>query len=87
MSLQPERAKLVGQQADVVRTLLDGHHSRLAHIDTPDARRKRRQRTENGTLGCFRRGERRQAFTIQVKVRVESRAVQLAAEAQSAQAG
>ena len=58
LSLQPERAELVGPQADVVRMLLDGHHSRLAHTDTPDARRKRRQRTENGTLKCFGRGER-----------------------------
>jgi hypothetical protein len=46
LSLQPELADLVGQQADVVRALLDGHHSRLAHTDTPDTRRKRRQRGE-----------------------------------------
>ena len=26
LSLQPERAELVGQRADVVRTLLEGHH-------------------------------------------------------------
>ena len=58
LSLQPEQAELVGQQADVVRTLLDGHHSRLAHTDTPEARKKRRQRTETGTLRCFGRGER-----------------------------
>lgn len=58
LSLQPERAELVGQRADVVRTLLDGRHSRLAHADTAEARKKRRQRTENGTLRCFGRGER-----------------------------
>lgn len=61
LSLQPDKAELVGKQADVARTLLDGHHSRLAHTDTPEARRKRRQRTENGTLRCLGRGERRQA--------------------------
>jgi hypothetical protein len=60
LSLQPDKAELVGKQADVVRTLLDGHHSRLAHTDTPEARKKRRQRTETGTLRCFGRGERRQ---------------------------
>jgi hypothetical protein len=49
-----------GPHADVVRTLIDGHHPRLAHIDTPEARKKRRQRTETGTLRCFGRGERRQ---------------------------
>ena len=58
LSLQPERAELVGKQADVVGTLLDGHHSRLAHTDTPEARKKRRLRTEIGTLRCFGRGER-----------------------------
>ena len=58
LSLQPERVELIGQQADVVRTLLDGQHSRLAHTDTPEARKKRRQRTETGTLGCVGRGER-----------------------------
>ena len=61
LSLQPERAELVGQQADVVRTLLNGHHSRLAHTDTPEARKKRRQRTGTGTLRCFGRGERKRA--------------------------
>lgn len=55
LSLQPERAELVGQRADVVRTLRDGHHSRLAHTDTPEARKKRRQRTDTGTLRCFGR--------------------------------
>ena len=58
LSLQPERAELVGQQADVVRTLLDGHQSRLAHTDTAEARKKRRHRRETGTLRCFGRGER-----------------------------
>jgi hypothetical protein len=58
LSLQPERAELVGQRADVVRTLLNGHHSRLAHTDTPEARKKRRQRRGNGTLRCVGRGER-----------------------------
>ena len=68
LSLQPERAELVGQRADVVRTLLDGHHSRLAHTDTPEARKKRRQRTETGTLRCFGRGERRQTTVRHLNV-------------------
>jgi len=58
LSLQPERAELVGPQANVIRTLLDGRHSRLAHTDTAEARKKRRQRSETGTLRCFGRGER-----------------------------
>ena len=58
LSLQPDKAELVGKQAEVVRTLLDGHHSRLAHTDSPEARKKRRQRTHTGTLRCFGRGER-----------------------------
>jgi hypothetical protein len=48
LSLQPERAELIGQRADVVRTLLDGRHSRLAHTDTAEARKKRRQRKRPG---------------------------------------
>jgi hypothetical protein len=56
--LQPDKAELVGKQADVVRTLLEGHHLRRAHTDKPEARKKRRQRTETGTLRCFGRGER-----------------------------
>ena len=58
LSLQPERAELVGDRADVVRRLLDGRRSRLAHADTLEARKKRRQRAGNGTLSCFGRGER-----------------------------
>lgn len=58
LSLRPERAELVGERADVVRRLLDGRRSRLAHADTPEARKKRRQRAGNGTLSCFGRGER-----------------------------
>ena len=69
LSLQPERAELVGPQADVVRTLINGHHSRLAHTDTPEARKKRRHRTETGTLRCFGRGER--ACTSHTDLRVD----------------
>ena len=60
LSLQPERAELVGDRADVVLRLLDGRRSRLAHADTLEARKKRRQRAGNGTLSCFGRGERSQ---------------------------
>ena len=35
LSLQPELAELHGQRAEVVRRLIDGRHSRLAHTDTP----------------------------------------------------
>ena len=71
LSLQPDKAELVGQQADVVRTLLDGYHSRLAHTDTAEARKKRRQRTGTGTLRCFGRGERNSGGTIQLSIRIE----------------
>jgi hypothetical protein len=76
LSSQPERAELIGPQADVVRTLIDGHHSRLAHTDTPEARKKRRHRTETGTLRCFGRGERLSPYTNDLlgTVRVAARA-------------
>jgi len=69
LSLQPDKAELVGKQADVVRTLLDGRHSRLARTDTPEARKKRRQRTETGTLRCFGRGERASVSLTQQSLR------------------
>ncbi len=70
LSLQPERAELVGHRADIVRRLLDGHRSRLAHADTPEARKKRRQRAENGTLRCFGRGERHSPATTDLPMRL-----------------
>jgi len=70
LSLQPERAELVREQADVVRTLLDGRHSRLAHTDTPEARKKRRQRTDTGTLRCFGRGERDSPATNDLPIKM-----------------
>jgi hypothetical protein len=60
LSLEPTRAELVGDRAEVVRHLLDGRRSRLRHADTPEARKKRRQRTDDGTLRCIGRGERSQ---------------------------
>ncbi len=70
LSLQPDKAELVGQQADVVRTLLDGHHSRLAHTDTPEARKKRRQRTATGTVRCLvgARGDKPPLGTLMSRV-------------------
>jgi hypothetical protein len=58
LSLEPERAELKGEQADVVRQLLDGHRTRLARSSTPAACKKRRQRSAKGTLRCVGRGER-----------------------------
>jgi hypothetical protein len=58
LSLEPTRAELVGDRAEVVRRLLDGRRSRVRYADTPEARRKRRQRTDDGTLRCIGRGER-----------------------------
>ncbi len=58
LSLEPERAELKGEQADVVRQLLDGHRTRLARSNTPAACKKRRQRSAKGTLRCVGRGER-----------------------------
>jgi predicted metal-dependent hydrolase len=46
MSLRPKRAELRGEQAAVMRQLLDGPKSRLVRADTPEARRKRRQRAQ-----------------------------------------
>ena len=61
LSLKPRRAELRGKQAEVMRQLLDGRKSRLVRVDTPEARKKRRQRDPKGTLRCIGRGERRQA--------------------------
>ena len=58
LSLQPERAELTGERADVLRRLIDGRRSRLSWADTPEARKKRRQRHGGGTLRCIGRGER-----------------------------
>ena len=58
LSLEPTRAELVGDRAEVVRHLLDGRRSRVRQADTPEARRKRRQRTDDRTLRCIGRGER-----------------------------
>jgi hypothetical protein len=58
LSLEPGRAELRGDQAEVMRQLLDGRRSRLARADTPEARKKRRQRAAEGTVRCIGRGER-----------------------------
>ena len=58
LSLQPERAELTGERADVLRRLIDGRRSRLSWADTAEARKKRRQRHGGGTLRCIGRGER-----------------------------
>jgi hypothetical protein len=38
--------------------VFDGRKSRLVRVDTPEARKKRRQRDPRGTLRCIGRGER-----------------------------
>ena len=58
LSLKPRRAELGGEQAEVMRQLLEGRKSRLVRVDTPEARKKRRQRDPRGTLRCIGRGER-----------------------------
>ncbi len=70
LSLEPERAELNGEQADVVRQLLDGHRTRLARSSTPAACKKRRQRSATGTLRCVGRGERSQTHDLRVHVQV-----------------
>ena len=73
MSLEPTRAELVGDRAEVVRRLLDGRRSRVRHADTQEARKKRRQRTDDGTLRCIGRGERSGPEAIQVTVHIATR--------------
>jgi hypothetical protein len=68
LSLEPERAELNGEQADVVRQLLDGHRTRLARSSTPAACKKRRQRSAEGTLRCFGRGERDNPATTDLPI-------------------
>ncbi len=53
LSSHPEKAGLVGKQADVCM-LLDGRHSRLAPTDVPEATAENRDRD----VKCFGRGER-----------------------------
>ena len=69
LTLQPNRAELVGDRAEIVRHLLNGRRSRVHHADTAEARKKRRQRTDDGTLRCVGRGERSQTSDVSVPVR------------------
>lgn len=57
-TLQPGRAHLRGDRAEVVGQLLGGRRARLARSDSPEARKKRRQRVPRGTSRCVGRGER-----------------------------
>ena len=66
LSLKPRRAELRGEQAEVMRQLLDGRRSRLVRVDTPEARKKRRQRDPRGTLRCIGRGERSASATRRI---------------------
>ena len=57
LALVLERAELVGEKAAVIRQLIDGRRSRLIRSDTAEARKKRHQRSPEGTLRCIGRGE------------------------------
>ena len=52
------------------RQLLDGRRSRLFWADTPEARKKRRQRHGEGTLMCIGRGDRTRTTTTDLNVPV-----------------
>ena len=58
LALAPERAELTGDKAAVMQQLIGGRRSRLIRSDTAEARKKRHQRSPEGTLRCIGRGER-----------------------------
>jgi hypothetical protein len=58
LALAPERAELTGEKAAVMQQLIGGRRSRLIRSDTAEARKKRHQRSPEGTLRCIGRGER-----------------------------
>ena len=58
LALAPERAELTGEKAAVMRQLIGGRRSRLIRSDTTEARKKRHERSPEGTLRCIGRGER-----------------------------
>ena len=58
LALAPERAELTGEKAAVMQQLIGGRRSRLIRSDTTEARKKRHQRSPEGTLRCIGRGER-----------------------------
>lgn len=81
LSLKPRRAELRGKQADVMRQLLEGRRSWLTRADTPEAHRKRRDRSTGRTKRCIGRGERNSTEVIQVVVRIATRPSRGAARA------
>ena len=58
LALAPERAELSADRAAVLRQLIGGRRSRLLRSETDEARKKRRQRSEEGPSRCIGRGER-----------------------------
>ena len=66
LALAPERAELTGEKAAVMQQLIDGRRSRLIRSDTTEARKKRHQRSPEGTLRCIGRGERSRDDDIDV---------------------
>jgi hypothetical protein len=58
LALAPERAQLTGEKAAAMQQSIGGRRSRLIRSDTTEARKKRRQRSGEGTLRCIGRGER-----------------------------
>ena len=68
LALAPERAELTGEKAAVMQQLIGGRRSRLIRSDTAEARKKRHQRSPEGSLRCIGRGERRQTSTTDLHV-------------------
>ena len=68
LALAPERAQLTGEKAAVMQQLIGGRRSRLIRSDTTEARKKRHQRSPEGTLRCIGRGERSQASSGDLNV-------------------
>jgi hypothetical protein len=79
LALAPGRAELTGEKAAVMQQLIGGRRSRLIRSDTTEARKKRHQRSPEGTIGCIGRGERRQTSTTDLIVpatwRLQCRAI------------
>jgi hypothetical protein len=70
LALAPERAELTGEKAAVMQQLIGGRRSRLIRSDTAEARKKRHQRSPEGTLRCIGRGERSRPDNLRLIVRI-----------------
>jgi hypothetical protein len=63
-----ERAELTGEKAAVMQQLIGGRRSQLIRSDTTEARKKRHQRSPEGTLRCIGRGERDSPATTDLPI-------------------